>query len=254
MTEPNDIAALDDIAFLARSASRVRVLETLASDPHDRAELQAATDISRVTVGGSPPNSRPEVELNTTVVATYGTFDSGEPVSDADARFEYTFDRPGTYTYACEPGNGHEGCDIRRARWTCRRWRDSVIAPLFIEHLAGDIVLLGPDKVPQLVQILSETLQSPAEPRFVRIRESYDQTPDICSNGDSSPTPPTDLSFGIYSWGPYGSTREVLFVQARVRSCCVFSVTIFRSVESGGLNTEVGTHRLILPFLRRFGG
>lgn len=51
MTEPNDIAALDDIAFLARSASRVRVLETLASDPHDRAELQAATGIPRATVG-----------------------------------------------------------------------------------------------------------------------------------------------------------------------------------------------------------
>lgn len=47
MTEPNDIAALDDIAFLARSASRVRVLETLAADPHDRAELQAATGIPR---------------------------------------------------------------------------------------------------------------------------------------------------------------------------------------------------------------
>lgn len=99
MTEPNDIAALDDIAFLARSASRVRVLETLASDPHDRAELQAATGIPRATVGGSSPNSRPEVGLNTTVVATQGTFNSGEPVSDADARFESTFDRPGTYPY-----------------------------------------------------------------------------------------------------------------------------------------------------------
>ncbi|MFC7009476.1 helix-turn-helix domain-containing protein [Halalkalicoccus salilacus] len=51
MIEPNDIAALDDIAFLARSASRVRVLETLASDPHDRAELQAETGIPRATVG-----------------------------------------------------------------------------------------------------------------------------------------------------------------------------------------------------------
>lgn len=44
------------------------------------------------------------------VVATQGTFDSGEPVSDADARFEYTFDRPGTYTYVCEP---HEGMDMK---------------------------------------------------------------------------------------------------------------------------------------------
>lgn len=51
MTGPDDIAAFDDIAFLSRSASRVRVLETLASDPHDRAELQAATGIPRATVG-----------------------------------------------------------------------------------------------------------------------------------------------------------------------------------------------------------
>lgn len=51
MTTPDDIAALDDISFLARSASRVRVLETLASGPHDRAELQAATGIPRATVG-----------------------------------------------------------------------------------------------------------------------------------------------------------------------------------------------------------
>lgn len=51
MTTPDDIAALDDISFLARSASRVRVLETLADGPHDRAELQAATAIPRATVG-----------------------------------------------------------------------------------------------------------------------------------------------------------------------------------------------------------
>lgn len=51
MSGANDIAALDDIAFLARSASRVRVLEALASDPHDRAGLQATTGIPRATVG-----------------------------------------------------------------------------------------------------------------------------------------------------------------------------------------------------------
>ncbi|EMA44791.1 helix-turn-helix transcriptional regulator [Halococcus saccharolyticus] len=51
MTALDNIAALDDIAFLARSASRVRVLETLIEGPHDRAELQAATGIPRATVG-----------------------------------------------------------------------------------------------------------------------------------------------------------------------------------------------------------
>ena len=51
MTEPDDIAALDDISFLSRSVSRVQVLETLALSPHDRAELQAATGIPRATVG-----------------------------------------------------------------------------------------------------------------------------------------------------------------------------------------------------------
>lgn len=51
MTGPNDVGALDDITFLARSVSRVRVLETLASGPHDRAELQAATGIPRATAG-----------------------------------------------------------------------------------------------------------------------------------------------------------------------------------------------------------
>ncbi|MFD1514073.1 helix-turn-helix transcriptional regulator [Halomarina rubra] len=51
MTTSEDIAALDDISFLARSASRVQVLETLASGTHDRAELQATTGIPRATVG-----------------------------------------------------------------------------------------------------------------------------------------------------------------------------------------------------------
>lgn len=51
MTDPQAIAALDDISFLARSASRVQVLETLASAPHDRAELQMTTGVPRATVG-----------------------------------------------------------------------------------------------------------------------------------------------------------------------------------------------------------
>ena len=51
MTGADDGTALDDIAFLARSTSRVRVLETLAEGPRDRAELQAATGIPRATVG-----------------------------------------------------------------------------------------------------------------------------------------------------------------------------------------------------------
>jgi halocyanin-like protein len=46
------------------------------------------------------------------VVATQGTFDSGEPVDDAGTRFEHAFDRPGTYTYVCEP---HETMDMKGA-------------------------------------------------------------------------------------------------------------------------------------------
>lgn len=46
------------------------------------------------------------------VVATQGTFNSGEPVSDAGTRFEFTFDRPGTYTYVCEP---HEAMEMKGA-------------------------------------------------------------------------------------------------------------------------------------------
>lgn len=45
------MAALDDIAFLARSPNRVEVLDTLSSGPYDRAELQEVTDIPRPTVG-----------------------------------------------------------------------------------------------------------------------------------------------------------------------------------------------------------
>ncbi|MFC7009755.1 halocyanin domain-containing protein [Halalkalicoccus salilacus] len=46
------------------------------------------------------------------VVATQGTFNSGEPVSEAGTHFEYTFDRPGTYTYVCEP---HEAMGMKGA-------------------------------------------------------------------------------------------------------------------------------------------
>ena len=53
------MTALDDIAFLARSVNRVEVLETLSSGPHNRAELQEATDISRPTVGRIVNNFRP---------------------------------------------------------------------------------------------------------------------------------------------------------------------------------------------------
>lgn len=46
------------------------------------------------------------------VVVTHGTFDSGEPVDEAGTRFEYTFDRPGTYTYVCEL---HEAMKVKGA-------------------------------------------------------------------------------------------------------------------------------------------
>ncbi|OYR81664.1 halocyanin, partial [Halorubrum ezzemoulense] len=36
------------------------------------------------------------------VVATDGTFDSGQPVSEAGETFEYTFDAEGTYKYISE--------------------------------------------------------------------------------------------------------------------------------------------------------
>jgi predicted transcriptional regulator len=44
-------ALLEEIAFLARSPYRVRVLEALASRPFDRHALQEATDVPRVTLG-----------------------------------------------------------------------------------------------------------------------------------------------------------------------------------------------------------
>ncbi|WP_101295921.1 helix-turn-helix transcriptional regulator [Halegenticoccus soli] len=45
------MTALDDVAFLARSPRRVRVLETLIEGPHTRADLQEATGVPRATVG-----------------------------------------------------------------------------------------------------------------------------------------------------------------------------------------------------------
>lgn len=42
---------LDDIEFLSRSENRVTVLETLSARPQTRADLEASTGISKVTVG-----------------------------------------------------------------------------------------------------------------------------------------------------------------------------------------------------------
>lgn len=42
---------LDDVEYLARSANRVRVLETLAKGPHDRTDLQEKTGAARATLG-----------------------------------------------------------------------------------------------------------------------------------------------------------------------------------------------------------
>ena len=44
------------------------------------------------------------------VVADEGTFNSGEPVEGAGTTFEYTFDKPGVYKYACEP---HEAMGMK---------------------------------------------------------------------------------------------------------------------------------------------
>ncbi len=46
------------------------------------------------------------------VVAEQGTFTSGEPVGEAGTTFEFTFDRPGVYKYACEP---HESMGMKGA-------------------------------------------------------------------------------------------------------------------------------------------
>lgn len=44
-------AALEDVAYLSRSANRVRILETLADGPHTRRELMGSTGVSRTTLG-----------------------------------------------------------------------------------------------------------------------------------------------------------------------------------------------------------
>lgn len=44
-------AALEDVAYLSRSANRVRILQALAAEPHARRELMGATGISRTTLG-----------------------------------------------------------------------------------------------------------------------------------------------------------------------------------------------------------
>lgn len=46
-----DSAAVDDVAYLVRSEHRVIVLDSLATGPRTRAELQEFTDVSRSTIG-----------------------------------------------------------------------------------------------------------------------------------------------------------------------------------------------------------
>lgn len=43
--------ALNDIAYLSRSESRVRILDAIASEPYSRSELEETTEIARTTVG-----------------------------------------------------------------------------------------------------------------------------------------------------------------------------------------------------------
>ncbi len=50
-SRPLPEAALEDVAYLSRSANRVRILETLADGPHTRRELMDATGVSRTTLG-----------------------------------------------------------------------------------------------------------------------------------------------------------------------------------------------------------
>jgi predicted transcriptional regulator len=44
-------AALEDVAYLSRSANRVRTLEALAAEPRTRRELMEATGVQRTTLG-----------------------------------------------------------------------------------------------------------------------------------------------------------------------------------------------------------
>lgn len=46
------------------------------------------------------------------VVADEGTFNSGPPVAGEGTTFQYTFDKPGVYRYACEP---HEAMGMKGA-------------------------------------------------------------------------------------------------------------------------------------------
>lgn len=48
--------SLDDVGYLARSPSRVRVLEALEEAPRERRELTALTDVSRVTLSRTLAN------------------------------------------------------------------------------------------------------------------------------------------------------------------------------------------------------
>ena len=50
-SRPLPEAALEDVAYLSRSANRVRILEALAAEPHERRELMDATGVSRTTLG-----------------------------------------------------------------------------------------------------------------------------------------------------------------------------------------------------------
>lgn len=53
MSDPGAVPtdALEHIAYLSRSENRVRILESLAAEPHTRRELQELTDTSRTTLG-----------------------------------------------------------------------------------------------------------------------------------------------------------------------------------------------------------
>lgn len=43
--------AMEDVAYLARSGSRIRILDALTAEPHTRSELTETTGIARTTVG-----------------------------------------------------------------------------------------------------------------------------------------------------------------------------------------------------------
>lgn len=43
--------ALDDIAYLARSGSRVKILDSIATEPSSRRDLEETTEVARTTIG-----------------------------------------------------------------------------------------------------------------------------------------------------------------------------------------------------------